>query len=371
MNFNTYKNNVKNKFLLDSPNYLKQSLINKIINEKIGKYGTKQEENIINLTNMSQNEKIDICLEKNNKVFQLIDKLEMERGYKYSIVLYYKKEGLVDNLIKILQKNINAKNIESDYYNFYGQDINMEDEILYYEDENHLYLKFHKSLDMIDKIKVTKEYFRYPIIFVFHKKLNIFECRFDKLAHNGDYDFYLITLKARLSKIQNLLNFEYGYLELETIIKYIVDNEKEFVKEIVWSFETAKSKGLTLKVGEDGIMPFIGEVEPLLRDLENKYRDSPEAMECLSTINEYIYGMKRFSDEKFRILSMQNNKFYNENGEVIKEPLEKSIDFKISFSYSKNEFDLINIYEIEINDMERINNVISFIGKVGKDIREF
>ncbi len=361
MNLLEYKKIIKDTVYMQMPNYLKQKLINEIKHNNVGKYGNKDVDGVVKLTGMADhNERINTCIDKNNLTIKLFDLLEIRKGYKYSILYKYHNINFEDLKNKISSEAIN---IDSEYYNDYEkQNINANN-IQYYEDEDHFFIKCHKIIYEIDKKNISKKYLRYPILFVFHKNINLFEVRFDRLAYDADYSFYFNTMNARLLQLKGIFNFEYEYFDIETTIREIVENYREYVKEIIWSFETAKSKGLTLRVGEDGIMPFIGELEPLIKALRNKYNNDNNVEECLKQIEEYIEQTKRFANEKFRILSWLKLKGSGEN-------LEKSIDSKIIFNYYKKGFALLNIYDNEINDMERIDYVIRFIGEVAKDIGE-
>lgn len=361
MNLTEYKQIIKDTIYMEFPNYLKQKLVNDIINNNVGKYGSKEKDGVILLTGMvDHNERINTCLDKNNLTLKLFDLLEIKRGYKYTILYKYNNINYED-----LRKAFSsiAINLDNEYYKNY--DVIKHDEIQYYEDDNHFFIKFHKYIDDIDKSSVTKKYLRYPILFVFHKNMNLFEVRFDKLSRDGDYSFYDRTMMARLLTIKSIYNFEYEFFDLEKTIREIVNRYKDVVEEIIWSFETAKSKGLTLRVGEDGIMPFLGDLEVLINDLRRKYSDNNKVIECLNEIVDYMNRTKKFANEKFRILSWLK---YIENGNIIS--LDKSIDLKINFNYNNNNYALLNIYNNEINDMERISHVIRFIGKVAKDIGE-
>ena len=361
MNLEKYKQIIKDTVYLDFPNYLKQKLINYIKDNKVGKYGTKECEGIVLLTGLKDhNERINLCLDRNNLTLKLFDLLEVKKGYRYSIVYKYNDIDFCE-----LQKEINkvATNINSEYYNNYGDNID-GDEIQYLENNDYLFIKFHKYLNELDKKSVSKKYLRCPILFVFHKNINLFEVRFDRLAFDGDYSFYYRTIEARLAQLQSIYKFQYEYFDMENTIREIVNNHKAFVKEIIWSFETAKSKGLTLRVGEDGIMPFLGDLEALVKELRKKYNGN-DVVECLNERESYMNKTKRFANEKFRILSWVK---YIENGNTIS--LDKTIDLKIIFNYNNKKHSLLNIYDIEINDMERINHVVKFIGKIAKDIGE-
>ncbi|MBS5305733.1 hypothetical protein [Clostridium sp.] len=361
MNLQEYKNIIKNTIYMDIPNYLKQKLINEIKENNVGKYGTKEIDGIVKLTGMADhNERINTCLDRNNLTIKLFDLLEIKRGYRYSILYKYDNIDFNEFKEKISSEAIN---IDSEYYDNYEEKDIKVNSIQYYEDKEHFFIKFHKSIYEIDKKTIEKKYLRYPILFVFHKNINLFEVRFDRLAYDADYSFYYNTMNARLLQLKSIFNFEYEYFDIETTIREIVENYRGYVKEIIWSFETAKSKGLTLRVGEDGIMPFIGDLEPLVKSLRNKYNNDNNVEECLSEIEDYIEQTKRFANEKFRILSWLKLKNNGEN-------LDKSIDLKIIFNYYKKGFALLNIYDNEINDMERIDHVIRFIGEIAKDIGE-
>jgi len=351
-----YKKFLINKMIVDSPKYLKQRLVNDIVSEKIGTYGNEKE-GIISLTGMTIDEKILACMNSNCKTTQLVDLLEFQKAYKYIILFRYSAVN-IDRLREI------ATDVKTNYYeNYNSNEIN--DQVLFFEDELHIYVKFHKFIDIINQTDLTKKFVRYPIIFVFHKDCDLFEVRFDKLSHNRDYNFYKITMEARLAWLGSNLGLKWGYFDSEKSIKYIVENKKEYVKEIIWAFETAMSKGLTLKAGEDGIMPFIGDLERLISSLLERYQDETAATECLREVNDYLDKTKRFANEKYKLLSWIKKE---ENGET--SILENPIYMKVIFKYEKRRADLINIYDNDINDMERIGYVIGFIKQVAKSLGE-
>lgn len=308
------------------------------------------------------NERINACIDSNNLTLKLFDLLEIRKGYRYSIL--FEREDIDFEELKSKLSTIGT-NIDSEYYEDYTCDELNTDEIQYYEDKDHFFIKFHKFIDFFDKKNIARKRLRYPIVFVFHKNMNLFEARFDKLAYGGNSEFYLITMKARLSKIESIFKFKYEYFDIENTIREIVKEYKGYVEEIIWSFETAKSKGLTLRVGEDGVMPFLGDLEILVNALKGKYSDNNIVEECLNEIENYMNHTKRFANEKFRILSWL--KLEEEGKDII---LDKSIELKIIFNYYKKSFALLNIYDNKINDMERIDHVIKFIGKIAEGIGE-
>ncbi|KEI16921.1 hypothetical protein Z959_08825 [Clostridium novyi B str. ATCC 27606] len=350
-----------NRITIDSPKYLKQKLVNSIKENKIGYYGKIKKEGIC-LTNKSIDEKLKECLKEDVKTIKCLDILEMEKGYKYSILYRYSKCDF-DKL-----KNIST-NIDTNYFNEYSKEQVVEDEILYKETSEKLWIKFHKYFEIINvnEENVEKKNVRYPIVIIFYKKLNMMEVRFDKLSLNKNYDFFKITMDTRLASLKSKADLKCSTLNLEDTIREIVKTKKDMVKQIIWSFEAAKSRGYTLKVGEDGVMPFVGELENLLKILKKEYK-SKECVKCIEEMEAYVDKTKKFADEKFRILSWVKKK---ENNKIINlEDTKKTIDLKITFKYSNYNMDLINIYDNEINDAERVDYVIEFIGQIAKDIGE-
>ncbi|MGL5152135.1 MAG: hypothetical protein ACRC7N_16390, partial [Clostridium sp.] len=165
MNLIEYKGILKNTVELEMPNYLRQKLIYAIKENKIGKYGADESDEIINLTGMANHQsRINKCLDRNDLTIKLIDLLDISRGYRYSIIYKY------DNInFDVFKRNLEmiADNITSEYYKYEVK----KDQILYYEDEDALYIKFHKSIEVLDKKNLQRRYVRYPILFVFHKKM--------------------------------------------------------------------------------------------------------------------------------------------------------------------------------------------------------
>lgn len=352
-----YKKNIINRVKFDMPGYLGQKLINSILEAKIGTYG-KEKEGIIQLKHKSFEQKVDECISKNLATIKLIDLLEITKGYRYTIL--YKYNNL--NISKLEEK---ATNVNSEYYKAFNDDAEIIEKPLYLENDKHICLKFHKEITIIDKVSLKRRFSRYPILLVFHKEINLLEVRFDKLGHEGDYDFYKVSMKPRLDWIASELDVKYEPFNTEKTIKYIVENKNDIVKQIIWSFEGAKSKGLTLKAGEDGVMPFIGELELMIEALRIKYSDQCSNLAAIDEIQEFLNKTKRFANERFRILNWIK---IEDSGEY--KDIEDGIWIKVNFRYDKSDIDLINIYENEINDMERIDYVIRFIGQSAKDIGE-
>lgn len=357
MKYNLYKDLVVNKILHDSPDYMIQDLINLIREEGIGTY-SKKEEHKIYIHSIPKDEKIVKCIEGNLDTLKLFDNIEFNKGYKYSMLFKYTEIDF--SMLKEFAINYD----DLDYRDFIDSEVDI-DRPIYMERESLILIKFHKSISITNMNELRRYDIRYPILLVFHKNISLLEMRFDRLSNSGNDDFYKISINARLTWVKERLKAIVSSYELDTVVKYIVDNKKEEVAELIWSFALAKEKGATLKSGTDKTMPFIGELEDLIKENNEVFMKSEDTKQCLNIINKYLNNVKRFSNARYRILRWIKPCINGENEDDI-----KPIDLRIVFNYRDNHRDLINFYESEINDMERMNYVIKYIREVEQCIKK-
>ncbi|MCW6085495.1 MULTISPECIES: hypothetical protein [Clostridium] len=349
---------IKNTIIKDSPNFFKQRLINLIVENGIGTYKFKQEPNLIQLKNKSINEKIKECIDKEPLTIKMIDLLEINKGYRYSAVFEYDKLDMASIQTKCID-------INSEYYKEIGASID-ELEKLYLEDDKQVFIKFHKKISILEKGDNPTWYdVRYPIIIIFHKHLKLLEVRFDRINTDKEKGYYKIAIETCLSWLSTNASLKYKYINLDGIIRYIIDSPEELAKELIWAGELQKSQGITLKAGEDMTMPFFDQLKIEIKKWKQEYKDKQEAINCLNEVEDYLNKTKKYANDKFRTLRVIK---YKKNGKYIL--LDEPIDLKITFNYGETLLDLINIYDNELNDMERINYVIEIIGGVRKSIKE-
>ena len=243
----------------DKPKFFKQRLINQIVENNIGTYSSKKKPDLIQLTKKTMDDKILECLQKDSLTIKILDLLEVGKGYKYSVIFEYEKL----NQDSIKEKCIN---INSEYYKDVGQDID-ETSKLYLEDEEHIFIKFHRRISILDKSENPEWHFvRDPILVVFHKNLNMFEIRFDRINTELEKAYYNGAVKSILTWITNNIGVKYKYINLDEIIRYIDEHYSDVVTELIWAGELAKSQGITLKAGEDMIMPFFGTLKVKIQE---------------------------------------------------------------------------------------------------------
>lgn len=342
----------------DKPKFFKQRVINEIVENNIGTYSSKKKPDLIQLTKKTMDDKISECFMKDSLTIKILDLLEISKGYRYSVIFEY------EELNKDSIKN-KCININSDYYKEIGNSID-ETTYLYLEDDEHIFIKFHRNISILDKSDMPQWHsVRDPILVVFHKNINIFEIRFDRINTELEKSYYNAAIKSCLSWLGNNIGIEYSYINLDEIIRYIDEHYPDVVTELIWAGELAKSQGITLKAGEDMIMPFFGTLKVKIQEWRKTYAEKVEALECLDELESYLDKTKKYANEQFRTLRWIK---YEENGKyfTLKEP----IDLKITFNYSGTMLDLINIYDNELNDMERIDYVTKFIGKIRAIIKK-
>lgn len=339
--------------IINSPVYIQQRVINKLVENGVGTYKKKSEPNLLQFTKKSNVEKIKESLENNNITLKVFDLTEISKGYKNSI--FYRYSNMDMN--RIYQK---YTDINSSYYN----ECNCLD-TLYLEDENHIYIKFHRNIICPEKGDTHRWVdIRYPTLFVIHKDIHILEVRFDRT--NLETEKSKMPFKEILDdykkKIEEDLQISICNINLDKIIRKAVDlYNGDVINELIWSGELTKSKGITLKAGQDMVLPFWGELNIEIENLRNKYKANDIAIRCLCELQDYIDSEKKYANERFRCIRCLKKL---ENGKYIK--MKEYIDIKIIFNYYETITDLITMYDIEKNDMERMDYVIRFIDEVDK-----
>lgn len=347
---------IKEMIIHDTPKYLKQKVINQIIANGIGTYKTKSEPELIQLKNKAMDEKILECLSKEPATIKVIDLVEISRGYKYLGIFDYTSF----NIEKLREKCIC---IESNYY----KNINSETEELktiYLEDNDKIYIKFHYKIKVLEK-EPTLSYFevRYPFLFVLHKNLGILEIRFDKVHIEGFKEYYKYCLNDGLNWLRKNCELEYKYINLDEIIRAILENNDDIATDLIWAGELKNSQGITIKAGAD-METFFDDLREYISKLNMDYAENSKAQECLSKVTQFLDLTLDLADDKFRTIRWNK---YKKNGKYIE--LDEYIDFKITFNYGDSMLDVINIYNSENNDMERIEYVTRIIGEFRKDFR--
>lgn len=342
-----------NKLLLDTimedyNNVTRSKLIKKLLKSDIASK-KKKEVDAVYIVSMEQKEKFKQCLEKTHNTKKEIELLEINKGYKYSIP--YKINRL--ELERVSDFAINV-----DTYNW--DDFKIEDisKPVYIEDDNICAIKFHKEIDCIDADTGKKVNVRYPLLVVMHKKNNILEYRFDRITHKKDDIFYSRTIEG-VSDFKSKLNLDIVPYELGAALGEIVKNYPKEAKEEVCSMGFPGEKGVIVKYGKNSTMPVLGDLEELVKNNEKVFTGKAKEL-----IDNFIFEKKVLSSKHFREIKWLNNPY---NGKT-KDEDKLFLKTKIIFNYKGKHTDLIDFHYSNLNDMERMNNVIKFIDKVNNNL---
>lgn len=358
---NVYITQLKNTICVDSPNYIKQKFLNDLRTKGICTYKKDEKEKLYLRGIETKESKIKEAIKFNmNAALKIYEDIEFRKAYKYSVAF---KFDLI-NLDKIVEDTVNINEIsytdinEMDDYNIINPIIITDNEMMY--------LKFTKSIDIVweEETSARKLNIRYPIVVAINTEEMIFDIRFDRLYHNNNENFYKMCIDSvlmwlRNDKIENIMS-----IELDPIVKYALENRQDEVEEEISSFGLNQEKGATLKAGKDKVMPFIGDLRNILKSNEELFNTNEATKSCLEVINNYISDTLRFADYKYRILNIIKRNVINTDEKNINE----NIGIKIIFNYRGQGKDLINFYNPEINNLERINHVVKYIRSIEKCI---
>ncbi len=358
----TYINIIKNEIIVDSPNYIKQKLINELRVEGICT-NKKSEQDKLSLRGLStREEKIKEAIAFNmNSTLKLYEEIEFKKAYKYVVVFKFEsinREGIINNARDINSLSFDNIN-EVEEFDITKPIISVRDSMIY--------LKFTKNINIsCEDLRYDRTVpIRYPIVVAINLEEEIFDIRFDRLYLNNDESFYNLCIDSALLWLRSNSVTNITSIDLDPIVKYALENRANEIEEVISSFGLKKEKGATLKAGKDKVMPFIGDLKNLLKSNSEAFTKSEDTKKCLDIINGYISDTERFADYKYRILNIIKKNVINEGIYNINE----DIGVKIIFNYRRQGKDLINFYNPEINNLERINHVVRYIKSIESGIK--
>lgn len=344
-----YNKLLLNTIMEDYNNITRSKLIKKLLNSEIASK-KKKEADAVYIVSLAQKEKFEQCLERTHNTKKEIELLEINKGYKYSIP--YKIHNV--DLEKVSDFAINVDNY--DWNDFKVEDI---DKPVYIEDDNICAIKFHKEIDCIDSETGNKVNIRYPLLLVVHKDINILEYRFDRIIHKNDDVFYSRTIEG-ISNFTSKMKLDITPYELGPSLGEIVKNYSAEAKEEVCSMGFPGEKGAIVKYGKNGTMPLIGDLEELVQNNEEVFSGKVKEL-----LDGFIFEKKVLSSKHYREIKWLNNPY---NGKT-KDENKLFLKTKIIFNYKGKKQDLIDFHYSNLNDMERMRNVIKFINKVNKNLK--
>lgn len=348
MNIEEYKNILFNTIIDDYNNKIRTKLMKKLLDSDIA---SKKKDNTeaVYITSVSQKEKIEECLTKTNSTIKDIELLEIDKGYKYSIP--YKINSINLDIVKNFALNIDTYNWD----NLSDEDIARP---VYIETDELCAIKFHKIIDCIDSDSGKKVYIRYPLLVVIHKEINILEYRFDRIVHKRDDDFYERTIDG-IAVYLKKLNIDINPYEIGRALGEIVKNHQSEAEELICSMGFPGEKGMVVKYGENRTMPVLGELEEIINANEEHF-----TVKSKEILENFIFEKKVLSSKHYREIKWLNNPYKGKTKDINKQYLKT----KIIFNYRGKRRDLIDFHYSNLNDMERMSNVIKFIDQVNRTL---
>lgn len=345
-----YKQLLLKTIIEDYNNETRSKLIKRLLENNIASKNKEHKEDAVYIISMEQKEKFRQCLEKNINTIKEIELLEINKGYRYSIP--YSIKSLELDKVADFAININEYN----WAEFNEEDINKP---VYMEDDNICAIKFHKQIDYIDSETGNKIDIRYPLLLVIHKKLNVLEYRFDRIVHRRDDNFYSRTIEG-ISHFTSIMKLNIVPYELGNTLTEIVKNHPKDAEQEVCSMGFPGEKGAVVKYGKNRTMPLLGDLEELVQNNSDVFVGRARDL-----IENFIYEKEVLSSKHYREIKWLNNPY---NGNTSDEN-KKFLKTKIIFNYKGNNRDLINFHYSNLNDMERMNNVIKFIDKIKRNLK--
>ncbi|WP_332856781.1 hypothetical protein [Clostridium paraputrificum] len=345
-----YNKLLLNTVMEDYNNVTRSKLIKKLLESEIASK-KKKDVDAVYIVSIAQKEKFRQCLEKTRNTIKDIELLEINKGYKYSIP--YKINNV--NFEKLSEFAINVE--KYNWNEFKEEDISKP---VYIDNEHICAIKFHKEIDCIDSDSGKKVHIRYPLLMVINKKYNILEYRFDRIIHKKDDVFYSRTIDG-ISDYCSKLNLDIVPYELGAPLAEIVKNYPKDAEEEVCSMGFPGEKGVIVKYGKNRTMPVLGELEELVQNNEDIFGEKAKEI-----IDGFIFEKKVLSSKHYREIKWLNNAY---NGNTSDEN-KKFLKTKIIFNYKGKHRDLIDFHYSNLNDMERMNNVIEFIDKINNNIKK-
>lgn len=343
-----YKKLLLNTIMEDYNNVTRSKLIKNLLNSEIASK-KKKEVDAVYIVSLAQKEKFKQCLERTHNTKKEIELLEINKGYKYSIP--YKIHNVDLEKVSDFAINVNT-------YNW--SDFKVEDicKPVYIEDDNICAIKFHKEIDCIDNDTGRKVIIRYPLLLVIHKKINILEYRFDRIVHKKDDVFYSRTIEG-ISNFTSKMKLDITPYELGAALGEIVKNYPTEAKEEVCSMGFPGEKGVIVKYGENSTMPVLGDLEELVQNNKEVFNGKVKEL-----LDNFIFEKKVLSSKHYREIKWLNNPY---NGNT-KDENKLFLKTKIIFNYKRKHRDLIDFHYSNLNDMERMSNVIKFIDTVNNNL---
>lgn len=296
-------------------NHILKGLEKKEIVKDVGNLSL--DDSSFDLSEIPEEEKLVTSIQQSEEVAKFLEEWEFNKHYKYSVIFNY-DEFERDNLDRaILSGEVlnfttsidEFDELASTRRNGFGE-MEFTDSVIptKYETDEFLFLKFNirYQFNSFQEEHIAK--FKYPILVVFFKELNVFEIRFDtiKNAYKDKDTLYVDNISMIHRWLRNVLGLDISNVNLEPKIESICKDKTNNVVVHSQCMSLRTGGKATLEVGgnADNLLPILGELKELMKRNKILFDKNEEIKELLE---DFINDTEETADLPWIALRWTNN----------------------------------------------------------------
>ncbi|MGX8795470.1 hypothetical protein ACR6HW_05095 [Fusibacter sp. JL298sf-3] len=300
---------------------------------------------------------IQKIIEESDSAIKTYELWEYEKDYSYSTFLE------VNNFAELIHKINNSRKVKR------FDDIKSEaafasqsgEQPILYEKDDRLFLKYPK-LYVGYTGEGHKEFFKLPIIVVFHKNLELIEIRFDSVRgslKNPRFSskYYLDLIKQTLEKMKYMFGAQMTAVDMQFMTLKAKDDSCKEIGLVSQYMMLCSGGSAQLDVGknEERVLPFIDELKLFLSEHDDEFNTVPKLKQAFE---EFIYEKEEMSDYPWIQLSWSDDN------------AKRCMQTKFTFNYLGYSFCLIkHLKNNDLIGMERMNRVAKYVSENRNDCK--
>lgn len=210
---------------------------------------------------------------------------EFLKLYKYSVPLFFETADGVS-----VAQSIREANLSLFEYDSFNPDYTLAKSIdehapIYYVSDNDYFIKFVLQKTYVNSADYQPTSYRFPVIIYINPTLNILEIRFDSVRYDPQFgkESYENLLSDCIDWIKNTLKFSLFLCDHSNAIAVFNDKDDKSVKifKQMMELNSGGSAELTASIGNDFVLPFLGELRDLISDNEEIFNKCSVAKDLL------------------------------------------------------------------------------------------
>lgn len=299
----------------------------------------------VNIDGLSLTNQLEKCINEHTQSIPVFERWETIKNYSYSVLFTVECFSEFLDAVKSAETNF-----AESQFPLLGE---IRDPAFWdFHDEIAL-LKFLRGFIGTNPATGKTVTARYPIVVVFHKKLEIIELRYDSLSRflmdESSGEFYQNLVNKVMRYFKEKYNVEFIPMNLDFLIE-LSKGEREDVVRIAQAMNMDNGSRAKLDIGHstETTLPLIGELKQLLDVHADKFAASPELKQIFE---DFIIEKEEHSE--FPWITLRWSKQVS-GGKT------KDIDVKFIFNYYQQGYCVLSHYS-GLTGMERMNDVVKFI----------